>query len=99
MSAHDDEQYEALLAWAVALPYDTAAIEARVGTHTGSLSIYRSASGRVSVRVRDSRKTPTKQYQGVLPHHLADGGGARFQIRASNGRYVNWTAPQQGGPA
>ena len=95
MSATDDPLYRALLAWAEALPHGGISVPARVGDHTGYLSVERTRSQdgsvRVAVRVRDSRKGARHQYRGVIPHHLADGSHARFQIKAPNGRYIDWT--------
>jgi len=89
-----EARYEALIAWAAVLPHN-ASVAARVGSHTGYLSVTTTVradgSKRVSVRVRDQNRGARRQYQTVLPYHLADGTINCFQIRAENGRYVNWT--------
>jgi len=92
-----DARYEALLAWAQALPQPNG-IAARIGSHTGYLSVTTTSkadgSKRVSVRVRDQNRGARHQYLGVIPANLADDSTRPCQIRAANGRYVNWT-PQE----
>ena len=98
MSATDDPSYQALLAWATALPSGGAGVSARIGDHTGYVSVMHSGHGRTTVRVRDSRKSARHQYRGVTPHNLTDGSYVRFQIKAPNGRYIDWT-PDMGQPS
>lgn len=66
-----------VIAWADANPNADARIESGGSYHTGVLHVTRLSDGRVTLRVRDSRRN-RGQYAAVFQRHIDAG---RFQVK------------------